>query len=273
VAPRIDQRLLDRIQQKLGVGQAATYNRIEKQGRLEKLPRDLAAISLASELGININKFATPAQLAELRGVRPQGVPVAAEAGGPRPEPRPMRGRGAQRRPVRKTGNKVFVVHGRNEKLRKAMFQFLRATGVEPIEWTKAIAYARSASPNISDILAAAFEKARAVVVMLTPDDEAKLKDEFIKKDDQRYEKKLTGQARPNVLFEAGMAFGTHPRQTVLVEFGKLRPISDLLGRHAVRMDGSVGKRQEMMIKLRAADCQVDFTGTDWQTEGDFTLT
>jgi predicted nucleotide-binding protein len=112
----------------------------------------------------------------------------------------------------------------------------------------------------------------RAVVVMMTPDDEAKLKDEFIKKDDPRHEKRLTGQARPNVLFEAGMAFGTHPRQTVLVEFGKLRPISDLLGRHTVRMDGSTAKRQELMIKLQSAGCQVDFVGTDWQNDGDFAL-
>jgi len=33
---------------------------------------------------------------------------------------------------------KVFVVHGRNEKIRDYMFAFLRAIGLEPIEWDEA---------------------------------------------------------------------------------------------------------------------------------------
>jgi predicted nucleotide-binding protein len=34
---------------------------------------------------------------------------------------------------------KVFVVHGRNEKARIAMFAFLRAIGLQPIEWSEAV--------------------------------------------------------------------------------------------------------------------------------------
>lgn len=273
MAPRINQRLLDRLQNRLGLSPSATYARIEKRARAEKLPRDLAAISLASEYGVNISKFATPQQLAEIRGSASNLQSAAAAVGTAEAAPRhagpanrkPKRGQPSSR----KKGNHVFVVHGRNERLRKGMFQFLRSAGVQPIEWSKAISYARSASPQVSDILEAAFEKAQAVVVMLTPDDEAKLKDQFVRPGDPTYERRLTGQARPNVLFEAGLAFGTHPHQTVLVEFGKLRPISDIVGRHAVRMDGSVVKRQELMIKLQNAGCKVDFVGSDWHTDGD----
>jgi len=130
----------------------------------------------------------------------------------------------------------------------------------------------KKASPYIGEVLEAAFSKAQAVVVLLTPDDEARLKKEFQTGSDPAYEKTLTGQARPNVLFEAGMAFGTHPEQTVIVEVGSLRPFSDTYGRHVVHLSNDVRKRQELMIKLENAGCPVDFTGTDWQTESDFTL-
>ena len=46
------------------------------------------------------------------------------------------------------------------------------------------------------------------------PDDEARLKTKFRIASDASYEKDLTGQPRPNVLFEAGRAFGSHPDDT-----------------------------------------------------------
>jgi predicted nucleotide-binding protein len=84
-------------------------------------------------------------------------------------------------------------------------------------------------------------------------------------------EKKLMGQARPNVLFEAGMAFGTHPSQTVLVEIGKCRPFSDTLGRLVVRMNDTAAKRKELADRLAAAGCVVDTTSSNaWMEAGDF---
>ncbi len=275
MANRIDPHLLQRIQQKLRLAQAATYNRIAKRAREQKLPTDLAAISLASDLNINISRFATPEQLAELRGARPHTSP-AANDGEPLRPPAASRTRATERdRKVNKRkrkGNKVFVVHGRNDKIRKAIFAFLRAAGVQPIEWSKALQMTGKASPYIGEVLQTAFSKAQAVVVILTPDDEARLKREYQSRSDPPHEKALMGQARPNVLFEAGMAFGTHPQQTVLVEVGTLRPFSDTYGRHVVHLNNDVKKRQELMIKLQNAGCEVDFVGTDWQNDGDFTL-
>jgi CAP12/Pycsar effector protein, TIR domain len=34
---------------------------------------------------------------------------------------------------------RVFVVHGRNSAVRSAMFAFLRAIGLHPIEWSEAV--------------------------------------------------------------------------------------------------------------------------------------
>ena len=166
---------------------------------------------------------------------------------------------------------KVFVVHGRDERLREGMFTFLRALGLDPIEWTEAIKLTGKASPHISEILNSAFKHAQAVIVLLTPDDEARLRSDLVRPDESTEERTLTGQARPNVLFEAGMAFASHENRTVLVEIGRVRPFSDVAGRHAVKMDNSFEKRQELAIKLETAGCHVNRDGTDWHKAGDLT--
>ena len=106
---------------------------------------------------------------------------------------------------------KVFVVHGRDEVVRRAMFEFLRSIGLQPLEWNQAISATKNPVPYIGEVLDAAFAEAQAVLVLLTPDDEARLKEPYIEPTDLDYERNLTGQARPNVLFEAGMAMGRAP--------------------------------------------------------------
>ena len=165
---------------------------------------------------------------------------------------------------------KVFVVHGRNGLITRSLFSFLRSIGLQPIEWIKAIALTRKASPYVGEILDAAFGHAQAVVILLTPDDEARLRPEFQKDDDPSYEAKLTGQPRPNVIFEAGMALGRDSDRTVLVEVGSLRPFTDVLGRHVVRLSDDSRRRQELAQRLRVAGCLLDTSGTDWLSEGQF---
>ena len=92
-------------------------------------------------------------------------------------------------------------------------------------------------------------------------------------KDDEEHEKKLTPQARPNVIFETGMAFGFCPERTIIVEFGRLRPFSDIGGRHIIRFDGSDTKRYELVEMLKTTGVVVDIKGkTNWLTIGDFSL-
>jgi predicted nucleotide-binding protein len=167
---------------------------------------------------------------------------------------------------------KVFVVHGRDESARKAMFIFLRSIGLEPLEWSQAVKATGKPSPYISEILDKAFSEAQAVVVLMTPDDKACLQEHFWRKDESKYEKELTGQARPNVLFEAGMAMGRYPERTILVQLGKLRPFSDIDGIHSVRMENNSQKRQELADRLVMAGCSVDLSGTDWHNSGDFEI-
>lgn len=167
---------------------------------------------------------------------------------------------------------RVFVVHGRNENIRRGMFAFLRSIGLEPIEWTQAVAMTGAAAPYVGEVLDTALSNAQAIIVLMTPDDEAKLLDQYLSEDDPAHDRELTPQARANVLFEAGLALGRAPERTILVEIGILRPFSDIGGRHVIRLDDSTQRRQSLANRLNTAGCEVDISGTDWHTEGVFDL-
>ena len=171
------------------------------------------------------------------------------------------------------SAKKVMVVHGRNERLNSSLFALLRAFGLDPLEWTTLVHGTGLGTPYIGDVLDEGFATAHAVVVLMTPDDEARLVEVLRGEAEPPHEVELTAQARPNVIFEAGMAFGRFPDRTVIVEVGSLRPFSDLAGRHVVRLDDSTQRRQELALRLRACGCEVEIeTRTDWHDAGDFSL-
>jgi len=162
----------------------------------------------------------------------------------------------------------VFVVHGRNNALRLELFTLLRASGLEPLEWAQAIALTGKGSPYVGEVLDLALSKAQAIVVILSGDDLAKLRDD-LRGPGEAIEDPQP-QPRPNVILEAGMALGRNPDRTVLVQCGKLRDISDILGRHVVRLNNSAAARKHLLTRLETAGCPVDMTGDDWMTAGDF---
>lgn len=163
----------------------------------------------------------------------------------------------------------VFVVHGRNAALRRSMFDFLRSINLAPMEWTRAVELTGEGSPYIGQILDAAFDHATAVVVLMTPDEVAYLQPQYGYGDEDP-EIRPAAQARPNVLFEAGMALGRNAAQAVLVQIGQVRPFSDVAGRHAIRLTNEVASRQALAKRLETAGCDVNLAGTDWHTAGDF---
>lgn len=165
---------------------------------------------------------------------------------------------------------RVFVVHGRNNTARIAMFAFLRSIGLLPIEWSQALEMTGRASPYVGEVLDSALNAAQAVLVLMTPDEIVSLRPDYADGDDDS-EVQPSAQARPNVLFEAGLALGRAPDRTVLVEFGKVRPFSDIAGRHILRINDSVASRQALAHRLKTAGCAVDLIGTDWHTAGAFT--
>ena len=123
---------------------------------------------------------------------------------------------------------KVFVVHGRNTTARDSMFSFLRSIGLEPLEWNKVVLATGSGTPSIFEIVDKGFSMAQAAVVLLTGDDEVRLRREFRSRNESEQETRLAPQPRANVLYEAGMAMGRYPDRTILIEIGQVKLFSDI---------------------------------------------
>jgi predicted nucleotide-binding protein len=181
----------------------------------------------------------------------PLGSPATTDELAPRP---------TDRRSDHPPARRVFVVHGHDLDARSQMFTFLRAIGLEPIEWEQAVQETGSASPLVLDVVRAGFALARAAVILFTGDDRVQsLRSAAAGANDFEL------QPRPNVLIEAGMALATHRDRTVFVQFGSLREASDLAGLAALRMDGwPSAKRNALVERLRVAGCAVTTSGADW---------
>jgi hypothetical protein len=168
------------------------------------------------------------------------------------------------------TPNKVFVVHGRDEKARDSLFDFLKAIGITPIEWGEAVSLANSPTPTTMSAVEAAFSHARAVVVLFTGDDEARLRESLWNGNEKPAERDFMPQVRQNVAFEAGSAFAKHSERTVVCQIGELKPFSDMDGLNLAKLDNSLKSRKDLADRLRKARCEVDLSGAEWKTVGDF---
>jgi len=257
------------IKERTGLSDRQLNRLIAEKEQKDLLSRPVAVMAVARDRDVPISRYASDDDRAKLRNVANTSAPSAPAPATPlkRSTTRLSAAR-SQRRP--KGRKKVFVVHGRNEALRKSMFAFLRSIGLQPLEWHKGIEATLVGSPSIKQILDAMFEQAAAVLVLLTPDDMVRLKPEFQSRSDPDHEKKYVGQARPNVLFEAGMAFGSHPDSVVLVQVGWVKPFTDVGGTHVTHMNNSPEKRSELATKLKTAGCEVDMGASDWYSTGNF---
>ena len=241
----------------------------------QALTRRVATLAVARDLGMNWTRYAaTPEEIAAVGGTsRAASTPLPAVAPATttvRPTSRPAP-KGSVTPRTRVKRDKVFVVHGRDIGIGNSMFAFLRAVGLDPQEWGVAMHETGKAMPNIAETLDAGMAGVAAVVVVLTPDDDVILKGRFQTDHDDDDEKRVIGQARPNVLFEGGMAFGRHPEKTIFVSVGKVKDFTDLGGFHITRLNNTPEKRSELVGKLRTAGADVKTDGrTQWYTAGDF---
>jgi len=267
----VGDKLLLALEKKLGLSRSQVNRRIADEATTKHLPRRLAAISIASQSRLPIHRFATDDELAQLRGLP---APSKSDVSPPTPASTQIalaRATSALRnsRPIKTTkNNTIFVVHGRDHKLNEDVFTFLRALGLNAIEFSQAIAETAGANPNITKIVKGALKRAQGVLVIFSPDEEARLKTRFRKNTDS---KKLEGQSRLNVIFEAGIALGAHPEKTLLIEVGQVRNISDIAGMHIPRLTNDATSRKELAERLRKKlKLKVNTTGDYWLTIGNF---
>jgi predicted nucleotide-binding protein len=168
----------------------------------------------------------------------------------------------------------VFVVYGRDAQVRGEVFALLRRLDLRPLEWETLVHATEEGSPFLGRVVADAPSLAQAAVVVLTPDDEVMLHPELRNVGEDRFELRPTLQPRPNVLLELGMVLAVYPRNTIIVEFGSLRPIADLTGRNVIRFNESVSlieALKKVAGRLENAGCPLDDSGTDWLDTRPFT--
>jgi predicted nucleotide-binding protein len=261
----IPQTLKSAIQKKLGNVSDRHVNRLIANVAADQLvSRRAASMLLARKLGVNFNRYATPEDRAEMRGhtatptamedITAPALQVSAQPNA-KPKVKPTK------------NNTLFVVHGRDAPLNESMFAILRAMNLNPLEWSQAIAQAKGANPDVGHVIDTAMKKVQGVVVMFSPDEEARLKRKFRGHKDPSA---LEGQARLNVIFEAGLALGAHPKKTLLVQVGDTRPISDIAGKHMLKLSNSPTSRKELAQRLKKLGFKVNLDGTSWLTEGNF---
>lgn len=167
-------------------------------------------------------------------------------------------------------GRRVFLVHGRDHSARDSLIALLKAFDLKVINWRDAAAHAGGGTPYTGHIVAAGMDLADAVVILMTPDDIGYVRPEFREVSDGPHELEATGQARLNVVFEAGMAMARDRDRVVLVEVGQVRKMSDIDGLNFIRMHDSIERRKDLAQRLRSAGLSVDTDGEEWRTAGKF---
>jgi CASPASE and TPR Repeat-Associated N-terminal domain/CASPASE and TPR Repeat-Associated C-terminal domain/CAP12/Pycsar effector protein, TIR domain len=200
-------------------------------------------------------------QSKQVRNVRELVAEELRVAGGPRPAA-PLASPPRSGDPD--TARRVFVVYGRDGALTKSFFDLLYAVGLEPLEWERLVGPTGTSTPYLGQVVRKAPHLAQATLVLLSPDDIVELHPDLCLESDHRHERGRAGQARPNVLFELGLAFMAYPESTVIAEVGRMRPISDLAGLNVIRFDGSPISVKKVLDRLILAGCPVNMSGTSW---------
>ena len=163
---------------------------------------------------------------------------------------------------------KVMVVHGR-DKARNDLFNFLRALGLDPIEWSTAVKSTGTTKPYTGQAVEAAFDMAQAAVILLVEEEQVVLRMDLRDPKDPS-DAQLAWQPRPNVFYEGGIAVTSHPDRTIVLELGRPRTATDLAGVNTIRIASDQGWRHELANRLRDAGCPVNTDGKDWLTVGEF---
>jgi predicted nucleotide-binding protein len=270
---KINAKLLAKLVKKMGVRQARVYQVIQQRALDSHVDSHVASLLVARDNGVNYQPYADPSNLVEMRHATapahappPSAIPATATN---RPAAKKL-----GKTKVRATkDNSIFVVHGRDAKLNQDMYAFLASIGIVPMEWDHAIKAAKGgANPIVGDVISQAMERVQGVMILFSPDEEAKVRTKFASASDKKKNLHLKGfQPRPNVIFEAGLALGAHSDKTILVQVGTVRDISDIAGKHMVHLSDSFADRKRLADRLESKlKFKIDLDGTTWQTIGHF---
>ncbi|HTE41364.1 MAG TPA: TIR domain-containing protein [Steroidobacteraceae bacterium] len=164
---------------------------------------------------------------------------------------------------------KIFIVHGRILAARHEIGLFARSLGLEPLNFDD-LRGSLGGTPTTAEVVAKGMEIAHGVIVLLAAEEFATLRSNLrIAADTDATANRW--QARPNVIFEAGMAFNRDRKRVVFVAFGSVGLFSDIDGIQILRpTNDPSGHRNTLRSTLIGMGCAVDSTSSDWMRTGDF---
>ncbi|MFC5931619.1 hypothetical protein D6T64_05275 [Cryobacterium melibiosiphilum] len=168
------------------------------------------------------------------------------------------------------TQRTVFVVRGRDQAAYDALASLLIALDLRIVTWDDAARACGGGTPHTLDIVRAGIRSATAVVVLMTPDDLGRVQPDFHQSNDDAREAKESGQARQNVVFEAGWAMALDQDHVVLVKVGNVRSLSDIDGLNYVNLRGDISSRRQLIGRLKSCGLAVNDNGEVWRTIGSF---
>jgi predicted nucleotide-binding protein len=167
---------------------------------------------------------------------------------------------------------KVFIIHGRNHAVLKEVGIFLRSMGLDP-RLFRDVRKGMGGATHVSKVVERGMEEAQGVLALITPDEFASLRTD-LRKERESGQVVERWQARPNVIFEAGMAFGRHPDRVAFAVFGDAKLFTDVDGIHLFRLTNEHGpdssRAQLRGVLEDGMKCDVNLRSDEWMTAGDF---
>ena len=161
------------------------------------------------------------------------------------------------------------MIAGSNTQALAAMLELLRAMGVKAIGWSDAVEAAKPESTTAA-VVDAGTSATDATIVMFTGDDEVRLRREFRHGGASSGDATFRVQARPNVLFEAGMAYMKAPHNTLFVVCGQQKIHDEVAGGNRIDIHDDPNWRQVLATRLRDSGVNVGDDSKAWRTAGDF---
>jgi len=116
----------------------------------------------------------------------------------------------------------VFVIHGQNRTYLNRLLDLLCRLGIDAYIFDS---IPKRGSPTVIELLEEWIPKVNAVIVLLTPDDEGRLKGT----------RPLKPRARQNVVFEAGYGLISARDKSLVVELGDVERLTDMEGIHIIK--------------------------------------
>ena len=162
---------------------------------------------------------------------------------------------------------KVFIIHGQNQNAADEMAKFVFSLGLEPLKFGEIRSRMGGGNTNIADVVVQGMSEAAHVIALFTPDEFSELRPKLAR--GKKGEELHRWQGRPNVIFEAGIAYGRDPERVIFVKLGDVSLFTDANHVHYYKPTNDPKGHRKDLKRWLAHRCPVN-DSDQWMEVGDF---